>query len=176
MQGTTTTSPVAIAEKFNNFLINTDYEITWSSNISESKHVDTLPLQIYWQQIPQKSSEYMGLLPDTSNCGLNMCRECRERFPRHRLQRNRGLAIPACSTARAWPHVPWYMPGSLTHGGRENVPGIPGACATRNVTYLAKAPLPSKSSSGTDRISMYLLVYLSLPLTHLHLAPHICVN
>ena len=27
-----------------------------------------------------------------------MRRECRERFPRHR-----GLAIPACITARAWP-------------------------------------------------------------------------
>ena len=29
-------------------------------------------------------------------------------------------------------HVPWCMPGSLTSGGRENVPGIPGACATRS--------------------------------------------
>ena len=96
--------------------------------------------------------------------------------PATAFKENRGLAIPACSTARAWPHVPWYMPGSLTHGGWENVPGIPGACATRNVTYLAKGPLPSKSSSGTDMIYMYLLVYLSFPLTHLHLAPHVCVN
>ena len=29
----------------------------------------------------------MGLLSDSWNCGLRMCRECRERFPRHRLQR-----------------------------------------------------------------------------------------
>ena len=29
----------------------------------------------------------MGLLPDTWNCGLRMRRECRERFPRHQLQR-----------------------------------------------------------------------------------------
>ena len=28
----------------------------------------------------------MGLLPDTPNCGWHMCRGCRERFPRHRLQ------------------------------------------------------------------------------------------
>ena len=42
---------------------------------------------------------------------------------------NRGLAILACITARAWPHVPWSMSGSLTRGGGENVPGIPGACA-----------------------------------------------
>ena len=53
----------------------------------------------------------MGLLPDTQNCGLRMRRECRERFPRHR-----GLTIPACTTAPARPHVPWCLPGSLTHG------------------------------------------------------------
>ena len=29
----------------------------------------------------------MGLLPETQNCGLRMRRECRERFPRHLLQR-----------------------------------------------------------------------------------------
>ena len=32
------------------------------------------------------------------------------------------------------------MSGSLTNGGGENVPGIPGACATRNFTYLARGP------------------------------------
>ena len=43
-------------------------------------------------------------------------------------------------------HVPWYMPGSLTNGflwsrwQGGNVPGIPGACATRNFTYLARGP------------------------------------
>ena len=41
-------------------------------------------------------------------------------------------------------HVPWWMSGSLTPGGRENVPGIPGACATRNFTYLARDPWPVK--------------------------------
>ena len=39
-------------------------------------------------------------------------------------------------------HVPWCMPGSLTNGfgGGENVPGIPGACATRNFAYLVRGP------------------------------------
>ena len=36
------------------------------------------------------------------------------------------------------PHVPWYMPGSLT--SKENVTDIPGACATRNFTYLVWGP------------------------------------
>ena len=33
---------------------------------------------------------------------------------------------------------------SLTHGGGENGVGIPGACATRNFTYLARGPLGDK--------------------------------
>ena len=37
-------------------------------------------------------------------------------------------------------HVPWCMSGSLTRGGKENVPGLPGACATRNFTYLVIGP------------------------------------
>ena len=37
-------------------------------------------------------------------------------------------------------HVPWCMSGSLTRGGGENVPGILGACTTRNFTYQAKGP------------------------------------
>ena len=35
-------------------------------------------------------------------------------------------------------HVPWCMSGSLTRSGGENVPGIPGACPTRNFAYLAR--------------------------------------
>ena len=38
-------------------------------------------------------------------------------------------------TSRAVMHV-----GSLNHNGGENVPGIPGACATRGFTYLARCP------------------------------------
>ena len=37
-------------------------------------------------------------------------------------------------------HVPWCMPGSLTRGGGENVPGLPGACATHILTYLVRGP------------------------------------
>ena len=37
-------------------------------------------------------------------------------------------------------HVPWCMSGSLTRGGGENVPGSPGACPTRDFTYLSRGP------------------------------------
>ena len=47
-------------------------------------------------------------------------------------------------------HVPWCMPGSLTScflwsRGGENVPGIPGACATHNFTYLVRGQWTDKS-------------------------------
>ena len=38
-------------------------------------------------------------------------------------------------------HVPWHMSGSLTRGGGQNAPDIPGTCATRNFTYLVRGPL-----------------------------------
>ena len=68
----------------------------------------------------------IGLLPDTQNCGLRMRRECRELFPRHRLQRKTlvrdlGMHHGMCVT-----HVPWCMSVSLTRGAGENVtPAFP---------------------------------------------------
>ena len=67
----------------------------------------------------------MGLLPDTSNCGLRMRWECLEPYPRQR-----GLTIPTCITA-----------DSPAVSGEENVPGIPAACTTRSFTYLVRGPL-----------------------------------
>ena len=66
-----------------------------------------------------------------------MRRECRERFPRHRLQRKSFVNDPGMHHVT---HVPWCMSISLTHDGGENVPGIPGACATRNIAYLVRGP------------------------------------
>ena len=59
--------------------------------------------------------------------------------------RERGLAIPTCITARAqrtcrgfyWDH---QLAVSFEVGGGENVPRIPGACATRNIAYLVRGP------------------------------------
>ena len=82
----------------------------------------------------------MGLLPDTQNCGLRMHQECRERFPRHRLQRKQIVSDPGMHHGTCVTHVPWCMSGSLTRGVGEIVPGIPGVCATRNFAYLVRGP------------------------------------
>ena len=82
----------------------------------------------------------MGLLTDTQNCRLCMRRECRERFPRHRLQRNPLVSDPTMHHGTCGTHVPWCMSGSQIHGGGENVLVIPGEWATRNFAYLARGP------------------------------------
>ena len=71
---------------------------------------------------------------------MRMHRECRERFPRHCW-----LAIPTYITARASRTCRdacrnRKLAVSFEIGGGENVPGIPGACATRNFVYLARGP------------------------------------
>ena len=62
-------------------------------------------------------------------------------FPRGRLQRKLLVSDPDMHHGTCVTHVPWCMSGSLNRGGGENFPGIPGACATRNITYLARGPL-----------------------------------
>ena len=83
---------------------------------------------------------YMGLLSNTQNCGLRMRREYRERFPRQRLQRKPLASDPGMHHGTCVTHVPWCMSGSSNRSGGENVPGIPGACATRNFRYLVRGP------------------------------------
>ena len=72
--------------------------------------------------------------------GLRMHQECRERLPCHRHQRKPLVNYPGMHHGTCVTHVPWCMSGSLTRGGGENVPGIPGACATRNFTQEAHVP------------------------------------
>ena len=50
-------------------------------------------------------------------------------FPRRRFQRKPLVSDPGMHHGTCVTHVPWCMPGSLTCGDGENVPGIPGACA-----------------------------------------------
>ena len=51
---------------------------------------------------------------------------------RKQLFSDTGMHHGTCVT-----HAPWCMAGSLTCGGRQKVPG---ACATRNFTCLARGP------------------------------------
>ena len=84
-----------------------------------------------------------------------MHRECRERFyppPR--------VSDPDTHHGTCVTHVPWCMLGSLTGGflwsrrRGENVPGIPGACAICNFTYLVGGPWKTRTcSSSMDIIS-----------------------
>ena len=57
-------------------------------------------------------------------------------FPATHFKGNHQLVVPACITARA----SRTCRDRLTHRGGENIPGIPGACATRKFTYLARGP------------------------------------
>ena len=54
-------------------------------------------------------------------------------FPRRRLQRKPIVSAPGM-------HHGTCVTGSLSSGGGENVPGIPGACATRKFTHLVRSP------------------------------------
>ena len=63
-----------------------------------------------------------------------------ERFPRHRYQRKPRVSDPGMHHGTCVMHLPWCVSGSLTRGGRKNVSSIPGACATRNFTYLVRGP------------------------------------
>ena len=85
-------------------------------------------------------SFHNGPLTRYVNCGLRMRRECRERFPRYRLQRKALVSDPVMHHGTCVTHVPWCMSGSRTCDGGENLPGIPGARATRKFTYLARGP------------------------------------
>ena len=69
-----------------------------------------------------------------------MRRDCRERFLRHRLQRKPLVSDTGLHHGTRVTHVPWCMSGPLTRGGWKNIPVIPGACATRSFTYLARGP------------------------------------
>ena len=117
-----------------------------------------------------------GPLPDTQNCGLPMRRECQERFPRHRLQKNPLVNDPGMHHVTYVTHVPWCMSGSLISGGGENFPGLPSACPTRNFAYLVSGPwwrlhYTLVSFKGSN-IKKQLYMYLETP----EMNPHVSTS
>ena len=75
--------------------------------------------------------------------------------PHRRIQRKSLVSDPGMHHGTCVTHVPWCMSGSLTRGVGENVPGIPGACATRNFTYLARGPWPNLENNRNDSLVLY---------------------
>ena len=61
-------------------------------------------------------------------------------FRRHRFRRKPLVSDPGMLHGTWVTDVPWCMWASLTGGGGENVPGIPGACPAHNFTYLVRCP------------------------------------
>ena len=71
-----------------------------------------------------------------------MHRECRERFPRHRIQRKPLVRDPGMHHGTRVTHVPWCMLRLLIHGGGKTFPAFPVHMHIRNFTYMARAPYP----------------------------------
>ena len=89
---------------------------------------------------PTGNCPVMGLLPDTQNCRFTHAPGMPGTFSPPPRVRDPDIHHGTCVT-----HMPWCMQGSPTSGFLwsrwwGNVPGIPGACTTRNFTYLAKSP------------------------------------
>ena len=83
-------------------------------------------------------------------------------FSRQRLQTKPLISEPGMYRGTCVTHVPWCMSGSLTRGGRENVPNIPGACPTRNFTYLVWFPWYGHDESGNRCQNQWWAMLLTL--------------
>ena len=101
----------------------------------------------YWQgdhlcNLRGKVTEHaMGLLPDTQNCGCACAGNAGNVFPVTAGKRSRH-ASRHVRHARAVMHAGIAnLRYPLKSAAGENVPGIPGACATCNFTYLVRGPL-----------------------------------
>ena len=82
----------------------------------------------------------MGLLPNTSNCGCACVGNAGNVFPATAGKQSRH-ASRHVRDGRAVMHARIANSRFLLNSAAgENVPGIPGACATRNFTYLVRGP------------------------------------
>ena len=137
--------------------------LSWSTMLREvnSKHTLRYRSMSSCRISPHSSfCKQLGHLPDTENCGLCMRLECQERFPHRRLHRKPLVSDPDIHHGTSVTHVPWCILGSLTFGGGENVPGIPGACAPAILRIWQKAHshqigVLDKSGSKFKPMSIY---------------------
>ena len=75
---------------------------------------DVQEADIIWVTI---QLQFSAVMTRSKNCGWRMRRECRDRFPHHRLQRKLLVSDPSMHHGPCITHVPWCMLGSLTRGG-----------------------------------------------------------
>ena len=92
----------------------------------------------------QQSLTADGVMPWASNqiriiAGCACAANAGNVFSTRRLQRKPLVSDPCLHHGMRVTHVPWYMSGSLTCGGGENLPGIPGACAPAIVRIWQQA-------------------------------------
>ena len=115
--------------------------VPWTSLTIPTIYLSHIPQYIQDRNVhsvPISFAHWFHHGPLTRYRKLCMRLECRDRFPRHRLQRKLLVSDPSMHHGTCMTHVSWCMAGSLTCGDGENVPGIPGAWPTRNFTYLVK--------------------------------------
>ena len=105
------------------FLWSVTFSTSWSKQHPYPRHLTEL-CYIWCGYFGDGSASYQ--IRKTAGCAC--AGNAENVFPATEFKRNHQLAIPVC------------MSGSLTRGVGENVPGIPGACATRNFTYLVRGP------------------------------------
>ena len=105
------------------FVLSGIYETIWRRKyLTKGK---TSYLFVCHKLIDKAANHNTGILPDTQNWGLRMRRECRERFPRHRLQRKPLVIDPGMHHGTFAMDAPWCMSGSLTRGGGKTFPAFP---------------------------------------------------
>ena len=126
--------------------------------------IDNKPTLCHWMSwlhygIDSLYEPMMGWIADAwASCQIRKITGCActgnagNVFPRGRLQRKLLVSDPDMHHGTCVTHVPWCMLGSLNRGGGENVPGIPGACETHNITYLARGPCMHTPSRWVDEI------------------------
>ena len=113
------------------------FQTTFSNAFSWMKMYE-FRLRFHWGMFPRAS---MGLLPDTQNCGCACAGNAGNVFPVTAGERSRH-ASRHVRHARAVMHA-WIANQRfhLKSAAGGNVPGITGACATCNFTYLVRGPL-----------------------------------
>ena len=126
------------------FMVHTSTKENWTYNLkgrNNTRDEESSTVAIFEDAKCRVVSLIKRLRGSRRKCVLRMSRECRERFPRHLLQRKLLVSDLGMHHGMCVTHVPWCMSGSLTPADGENVPGIPGACATLNFMYLVRGPL-----------------------------------